>query len=461
MRSQVRTRIADAIAHRGMDDIHRLSKFSKHFQQMTPPATPSTSKNNEHKQTTPATPKKRSAKVLYEPAGDQKVVDDTEYLPPGVRDKRKKCSRPRRSSPVVLIPRPPSNFIQPDMDDPFTPNTLLTPTREQIGNVRSSNERRMVIRHSKDRVLYPRMGNTPTLLPLHKFQAAPPTDKDYHDVPEDEAHPWLPPLLFRYWDDQSRGINSASGFKSGRTAFARAPPRPAPLCRDLEWTDVLEHLNPNRRLENPLPSPFISTSNRLIWTIQQSLRKLGPTGHISIIDSSALNPRSVYYTPPFHEQLHRHIVFDNGAQYWKGLSEHLVWDSVPSSAMLRTFTLSSLCAFADSDAAVGRMLRLEVLKSDSRPDRTIRAFKQDRISVGNQEAAAIARLAIFFGLNHASPSEALSRIVCEISQGWALFPEDNVSEQSWREKALWFTHALVRESEEPVSLAKQAEICHA
>lgn len=129
--------------------------------------------------------------------------------------------------------------------------------------------------------------------------------------------------------------------------------------------------------------------------------------------------------------------------------------------MLRTFTLSSLCAFADRDAAVGRILRLEVLKLDNRFDRTIRAFKQDRISVGNQEAAAIARLVIFLGLNHASPSDALSRIVCEITQSWALFPEDKMSEDSWREKALWFTHSLTRESDEPVSLAKQAEICHA
>lgn len=461
MRSQVRTRIADAIAHRGKDGIHRLSKSSKHFQQMTPPATPSTSKNNEDKQTTPATPKKRSAKVLYEPAGDQEVVDDTEYLPPGVRDRRKRCSRPRQSSPVVLIPRPPSNFIQPDMDDPFTPITLLTPTREQIWDVRSSNERKMVIRHSEDKVLYPRMGNTPILLPLDKFQTAPPTDQDYRNVSEEDAHPWLSPILFRSWDDQSRGMNSAHGFKSGRTEFARAPTRPPPLCKDVEWTDFAEHVNPNRHLEHPIPSPFISTSSRLIWTIQQALRKLGPSGHISIIDASVLDPLSVYYLPPFHEQLHRHIVFDKGAQYYKGLNEHLVWNSIPPPAMLRTFTLSSLCALANSDAVINRLLRLETLKSDSRLDRTIRAFKQDRISVGNQEAAAIARLAIFFGLGHASPSEALSRLVSEITQGWALFPEDNVSEKSWREKALWFTHALVRESEEPVSLAKQAEICHA
>lgn len=198
--------------------------------------------------------------------------------------------------------------------------------REQIGDVQSPNERAMVTRHSEDKVLYPRMGNTPILLPQDKFQTAPPTDQDYRDVSEEDAHPWLSPILSRYWDDNSHGMNSAQGFKSGRTVIARAPLRPAPLCKDLERVDVLEHLNPNRHLEHPIPSPFISTSNRLIWTIQQALRKLGPTGHISIIDASVLDPLSVYYTPPFHEELYRHFVFDNGAQYYKGLNEHLVWD---------------------------------------------------------------------------------------------------------------------------------------
>lgn len=393
MRAQMRTRISNAISRRYESDDVGASTPMRALQQLTPPRTPSTVKHGDSKRTTNHVTEKRSAKALYMPSAFGNVIDDDEYVPSSKGTKRKRSSKSRQKSPVVLIPRLADRTAEPS---PHQMSIQIdTSTREQLGTVCNKIRKVAPNSQSQDKATYPRMGNTPITLPLHKYQAAPPTDKDYNDISEAEGHPWLPPILFRYWNNGSSGINSTSGFKSGRTAFARAPPRPAPLCKDIEYTDVLEHLNPNRQLKHPHPSPFISTSNRLIWIVQQGLRKLGPDGRISVIDSSVLDRRAVYYTPPFHEQLHRHFAFDHGAQYWKGLVEHLVWNEIPEPAMIKTFTLSELCEFADSDPTVSRILRLETVKSDSRLDRTIRAFKKDKVKVTDQVAAAIARVVIF------------------------------------------------------------------
>ncbi|KAM0716927.1 hypothetical protein Q7P37_006779 [Cladosporium fusiforme] len=465
MRTHMRTRIADVVAQRDGRDIYRASAPAMSLQQLTPPATPSTQAYGDTELARSPVEKMRPTKILYIPSTIEDLIDDDEYSPPSKRkressqSRRVRYSRPRPTSPVVLIPRIQDDTAQPGMDEPAIPLDLKTPRR--ISTTSDSGKGARLSRRPAEKMIYSRMGNTPTSLPAHRYLSAPPSDADYVDVPEEKGHPWIPALLFRYWDNGSRGSNSHIGFKSGRTALARAPPRRAPLCKDLEWTDVLEHLNPNSSLESPQPSPFISTSSRLLWTIQQGLRKLGTAGHISVIDPSFLDARAVYYVPPFHKQLHRHFAFDRGAQYWTGLSEHLVWNEVPESSMVMTFTLSQLCDFADSDPDVKRILRLNMVKSDSKLDRTIRAFKQDKVKVTNQKAAAIARIVMFFGFSHATASNVLSRIVYEITQGWALFPEDNVTESAWQDKALWFTHTLCRRSDAPVTLARQAEICHA
>lgn len=293
-----------------------------------------------------------------------------------------------------------------------------------------------------------------------KYKDAPPAEAPYHDVSEEDAHPCLPSLFWRYWDSSSQGTNSVSGFKSGRSAYARAPPRGPPLCKNLEWTDVLEHLNPSKNLELRIHSPFISTSSRLLWIIRKALRKGDPSGRISVIDSSALDPNAVYYVPPFHTELKRHLVFDNGAQYYKGISEHLVWQEIASSAMIKTVSLDDLFRFANGNRDVKRLMRLDKIASRSKLDDLSRTLKRDCVEITDSIVVAIAELVMFFGLDHTSSGESLSRLVYEIAQGWALAP-DGVTQSSWQTKAQWFTHTICRGSDEPVSFIEQSKIYHA
>jgi len=210
----------------------------------------------------------------------------------------KRHCRPRRNqSPTVVIPR--VSEIQALQDVVYVGG--LPTTEPQVhGNERAP-------------MTYNRMGNMPLMLSAARYDNAPPIEAPYADVSEEDAHPCLPALLWRYSHSSSQGENSPQGFKSGRSAQARAPPRGPPLCKDLEWTDVLEHLNPNKSLDNPIHSPFISTSSRLVWLLRKALRERDPSGCMSMIDSSVLDSRAVYYVPPFHTELKRHFAFDYGA----------------------------------------------------------------------------------------------------------------------------------------------------
>lgn len=67
--------------------------------------------------------------------------------------------------------------------------------------------------------------------------------------------------------------------------------------------DILEHLNPSKTLE-------LRISSRLFWILRKALRKGNPAGHISLMDASVLDSDGVYYVPPFHTELKRHLVFD-------------------------------------------------------------------------------------------------------------------------------------------------------
>lgn len=377
------------------------------------------------------------------------------------------CPPQRQQTPIVAIPRILDVLAFNDfcVSEKATDKEASDSDLEAVHISTSVEEYSSLARVGNPRdaeapVPYQRLGNVPIMLSPAKYGKALSADAPYVDVREEDAHPWLSPLLWRCWKSSSQGLNSADGFKSGRSVHARAPLRGPPLCKDLEWTYVLEHLNPNRRLMQAIPSPFISTSSRLVWLLRKALRERDHSSCISLIDTSALDRMAVYYVPPFHTELQRHMVFDNGAQYYKGISEHLVWDEISTAAMIKTFAIGEFCQFVDRNADVKRLLRLDKVIAKDKFDVVTRGLKRDRLKITDSVAAAIAELVMYFGLDHTSSKEMLSHLVYEIAQGWALVP-DVVSGSYWQVKARWFTHAICRKSTEPVSFAEQAKVYYA
>lgn len=128
--------------------------------------------------------------------------------------------------------------------------------------------------------------------------------------------------------------------------------------------------------------------------------------------------------------------------------------------MIKTITVAEFCEFVNGNSDVKGMMRLDRIRAGSKLDQVSRGLKHDGITITNSIAIAIARLAMFFGLDHTSSGETLSRLVYEIAQGWAL-KSDGVTQCSWQAKARCFMHTITRTSEIPVSFPEQSKIYHA
>ena len=126
------------------------------------------------------------------------------------------AKRPRRTSPDVVI--------QPSSEIVLT-NTIITPTKSRY---------RSGPREGATRLLH-RFGGAPIwLTPAEYAEAMLPLV----NVTEEAAHPNPPALLFRFWHAKSHGINSGTGFVSGRFSRILVEPRGPPDCDVLEVSEL-------------------------------------------------------------------------------------------------------------------------------------------------------------------------------------------------------------------------------
>lgn len=222
----------------------------------------------------------------------------------------------------------------------------------------------------------------------------------------------------------------------------------------LEWNDIALHLNNAGADNDGTPSPFISTTNLLVWVLRKALKLADPTAHISVIDTSKMNPRSIYYVPPFYDALKRKRPFFKGGFNYRGTHEHLVWNEIPEAAMVRTFSMAELAEFADRSKTRSKLLRLNQIDASksSAPD-IIKCLKQANITISDRVAKAMAEIVMFLGLDHTSSRETLSRAVFEIAQGWVLQANGETQEHADE-----FVHQFCRASEEYVKPGDQFKL---
>lgn len=132
----------------------------------------------------------------------------------------------------------------------------------------------------------------------------------------------------------------------------------------------------------------------------------------------------------------------------------LIWDRIPATAVIKTFSLPDLIAFADSTDALKAVLRLEKLKTKSA--NSAKDFKRDNIRISSRVAEAIAQIVSFLGLDHKSSLEHLTTAVAEIAQGWRLQATGDSQEKSDA-----FVQVFCRKSEKYVGLDEQVKLQHA
>ncbi|KAK4501927.1 hypothetical protein PRZ48_007737 [Zasmidium cellare] len=244
---------------------------------------------------------------------------------------------------------------------------------------------------SRARVLYPRPDDKrrnlkPLELTDEQHQLA---NEELVPVDEARAHPPLAPIFYRY------------------------------------WSELEEDSNYNSRTGNKAPSPFISVSDAFWWSLGQTLKIASGNGktatkypqdyrqhlRISIIDSTALNPRGVYHLTPYQTELRKKFPFHNGTHRYRNDTEFLVWQ--------------------------------EALRN--------RALEQQNIQLDDTITSAIAKLASVFGIGLEATAEQISHFVDDIIKSFAI-QMPHCTSQEWARLASVFETTMVTDTDRLVLL---------
>ncbi|KAK1068380.1 hypothetical protein LTR74_005669 [Friedmanniomyces endolithicus] len=230
-------------------------------------------------------------------------------------------------------------------------------------------------------------------------------------VPDALAHPPASGLLYRYWDENSYGWNSETGFVAGRFMHNNLTPRPAPKTHEVDDTDVENHLDRNK-----VASPFCSASNCLLWIMRLALheaRNGAKDGKITLVDVEALPAGGVYHVKPFHKRIKARYCFKNGAWRYCGTHEFIIWHEVPCKAIIHTFALAELLDACDTTPAFAAMLRVETVGKHmaALKTTTVSQLQEAGIALTAETVTVIARLCKFVGLTGRSPLKQLEHFL--------------------------------------------------
>ncbi|CAK1367151.1 hypothetical protein CB0940_10470 [Cercospora beticola] len=256
-------------------------------------------------------------------------------------------------------------------------------------------------------------------------------------IPRDAAHPPATGLLFRYWVESDQPThNSEEGFIARKYFQSNVVHFRPPKSSDVDLTDVFNHMD--RKLKD---TPFVSTCNRLVWSLRLALsemRKGVRNGRITLIDPSKLDKRAVFWARPFHDELTQKMApWSNGAQRYCGTYEFLVWGAIHKEAIVHTIKVKDLLRLSKTSPAIDHVLRADILSEKSALFRKESDFIRQKVPLNTFSVKAIAEIARFLGLDRTSPLDHISHIVADIVQGWHLqvVPRD---QQEWRALATLF-----------------------
>ncbi|KAI6870523.1 hypothetical protein KC323_g2290 [Hortaea werneckii] len=268
-----------------------------------------------------------------------------------------------------------------------------------------------------------------------------------------EAHSPPGRLLFRYFDNstshlgaKANGVFEGRGFRAASFSFnnCRLPNPPASVS-DRLFTE--NHIN-----RNLVASPFISTTDNLIWLLSRiALRELYNgklNGHISIINSMALPREAMYHPKTWHSRLKAAYVFTEGAWHYSGRSEYLVWAQIPQHAVVNTFSVRRLVELVDGTPGLRISLRFDKISRRMRSlDKIILPeLRKDEFELTEDTIVGFGRLCAFLGLGDPCHVQSL---VTSLVFGWCFHIRAQTPEM-WAKDAAIFAEAFIKGSDKAV-----------
>ncbi|KAF3398774.1 hypothetical protein DPV78_006330 [Talaromyces pinophilus] len=159
----------------------------------------------------------------------------------------------------------------------------------------------------------------------------------------------VPHILWRFSNDDSMGINHRSGYVAN--AFINdIGAIPTPNERVAEFPTWLEiHVRPRR-----IPSPFISTSTDPLVAVHRALTR-DQNAFVSIIDSTQINPRNIFY---MKDLMGQYNIYTPG---YRGAKEYIIWGCICRPAIITSIRADELIQIANMHPDIKAALQLGVI----------------------------------------------------------------------------------------------------
>ncbi|GFF80635.1 hypothetical protein IFM61392_05546 [Aspergillus lentulus] len=218
---------------------------------------------------------------------------------------------------------------------------------------------------------------------------------------------YLPPLLYRWSNADSQGINTPKRYIAGLFADSEVSPfLPEHIAPEKFNGYVLNHVSIASH-----PSPFISTFQSILAPIHRAI--WGKEGaRVSIIDTRKLTG-PVYFAKSLVQQNKIRI------PGYSGVGEYLIWGEIQTPAIICSFKITTIIQIAQENEDIGRILQLDKIASYKRVRgklRTVLSKETDSMNLDHASGVSLGKL-----LQLINVPQAYSQMVGEgILRSWQL-----------------------------------------
>ncbi|KAF5860246.1 hypothetical protein ETB97_001780 [Aspergillus alliaceus] len=199
-------------------------------------------------------------------------------------------------------------------------------------------------------------------------------------VKQQEVAAWIPPILYRWSNINSQGVNSTKMFLAG--LFTDELEYFAP--DDIEAHEFEQHIVNHVSIAK-VPTPFISTFRSMLAPVHRAIKhKEGAI--VTMIDPQKL-PTQVFSA----KELLRKIGLRIGR--YTGAGEFFIWGKISSSAIISSWKISSLLQITSEHPHIESILQLGIIGAYDKAGRPLhRALEMGKGQLGHQSGLSIGEL---------------------------------------------------------------------
>lgn len=243
----------------------------------------------------------------------------------------------------------------------------------------------------------------------------PPDDTDDAGV----NYRFVPPeLAFRFWDDESHGMNTPHGFRAG--AFVNYPRNitSPPDRNDQVFRDQTNiHLQPLAK-----PSSYISVWEGIVPALHRGLRS-SKNAHIAFINLHAVYDQQLSGIPGLYPAASaiKQLKMDIKGNY-RGVGDWLVWGEIPQRAIVACFTVEDLRRFIHSVPQIVPTLRLNEIEASTCAGEYRQRLCKSQLPISKASGKIVGRFLLFTGL----PKPFINFAAGKIARSWRFLGYSNL-----------------------------------